>query len=95
MLIFEDLKRFSHPLIFKNNDVVETDGKDGHSLRTADAFPVVDSLPPKNSVCEPERQNDFGGREATTGNASAVRRLGWTRVETYKVGLTFTNGKNR
>ena len=35
------------------------------SLRTADAFPVVTSLPPKN----------FGGREATTGNASAVRRL--------------------
>ena len=35
------------------------------SLRTADAFPVVASLPPKNS----------GGREATTGNASAVRRL--------------------
>ena len=32
------------------------------SLRTADAFPVVASLP-------------FGGREATTGNASAVRRL--------------------
>ena len=28
------------------------------SLRTADAFPVVASLPPKNSVCEPERQND-------------------------------------
>ena len=25
----------------------------------ADAFPVVASLPPKNSVCEPERQNDF------------------------------------
>ena len=35
------------------------------SLRTVDAFPVVTSLPPKN----------FGGREATTGNASAVRRL--------------------
>ena len=87
MLIFEDLKRFSHPLIFKNNDVVETDGKDGHSLRTADAFPVVASLPPKKLF--------FGGREATTGNASAVRRLGWTRVETYKDGLTFTNGKNR
>ena len=34
------------------------------SLRTADAFPVVASLPPI-----------FGGREATTGNASAVRRL--------------------
>ena len=29
------------------------------SLRSADAFPVVASLPPKNSVCEPERQNDF------------------------------------
>ena len=29
------------------------------SLRTADAFPVVTSLPPKNNVCEPERQNDF------------------------------------
>ena len=33
-----------------------------NSLRTADAFPVVASL-------------FFGGREATTGNASAVRRL--------------------
>ena len=30
-----------------------------HSLRSADAFPVVASLPPKNSVCEPEWQNDF------------------------------------
>ena len=29
------------------------------SLRTGDAFRVVASLPPKNSVCEPERQNDF------------------------------------
>ena len=29
------------------------------SLQTADAFPVVASLPPKNSVCEPGRQNDF------------------------------------
>ena len=29
------------------------------SLRTADTFPVVASLPSKNSVCEPERQNDF------------------------------------
>ena len=29
------------------------------SLRSADAFPVVASLPPKNSVCKPERQNDF------------------------------------
>ena len=35
------------------------------SLQTADAFPVVASLP----------SLFFGGREATTGNASAVRRL--------------------
>ena len=35
------------------------------SLQTADAFPVVASL---SSLF-------FGGREATTGNASAVRRL--------------------
>ena len=35
------------------------------SLQAADAFPVVASLPPLV----------FGGREATTGNASAVRRL--------------------
>ena len=35
------------------------------SLQTADAFPVVASPP----------SLFFGGREATTGNASAVRRL--------------------
>ena len=35
------------------------------SLQTADAFPVVASLP----------SLFFGGREATTGNASAVCRL--------------------
>ena len=28
-------------------------------LRTADVFAVVASLPPKNNVCEHERQNDF------------------------------------
>ena len=38
------------------------------SLRSADAFPVVASLPPKNSYF-------FGGREATVGNASGLRRL--------------------
>ena len=38
------------------------------SLRTADVFPVVASLPPKNIFF-------FGGREGTTRNASAVRRL--------------------
>ena len=41
-----------------------------NSLWTTDAFPVVASLPPKNSYFS-------GGREATTGNASAVRRLGF------------------
>ena len=40
------------------------------SLRTADVFPVVASLPPI-----------FGGREATTGNASTVRRLGAPQQE--------------
>ena len=29
------------------------------SLRTAEVFPVVTSLPPKINVLEPERQNDF------------------------------------
>ena len=32
------------------------------SLRTADVFPVVASLPPKNNACEPparERSNDL------------------------------------
>ena len=29
------------------------------SLRAADVFPVVASLPPKINICEPERQNDF------------------------------------
>ena len=33
------------------------------SLRTADVFAVVASVPPKNNVCEPERQNDFRGLE--------------------------------
>ena len=28
------------------------------SLRRADVFAVVASLPPKNNICEPERQND-------------------------------------
>ena len=30
-----------------------------YELFVLDAFPVVASLPPKNSVCEPELQNDF------------------------------------
>ena len=40
------------------------------SLRTADAFPAVASLPPKN-----REKGGPSGREATTGNASAGRRL--------------------
>ena len=43
------------------------------SPRTADAFPVVASLPPQTLF--------FGGREATTGNASAVRRLNEAKYE--------------
>ena len=39
-------------------------------LRTADAFPFVASLPPKLF---------FGAREATTGNVSALHRLGKPR----------------
>ena len=31
----------------------------GTSLRTGGVFLVVASLPPKNNVCEPKRQNDF------------------------------------
>ena len=31
----------------------------GNSLWTADIFPVVASLSPKNNVCERDRQNDF------------------------------------
>ena len=49
------------------------------SLRTADAFPVIASLPPKNS----------GGREAMTGDASAVRRLGRAKL---LCNVNMTNG---
>ena len=42
------------------------------SLRSADAFPVVASL-------------FFGGREATTGNASALRRLSHVRFKKKKL----------
>ena len=43
------------------------------SLRSADVFPIVASLPPKNN--NNKNNNILGGREATTGNTSAVRRL--------------------
>ena len=45
------------------------------SLRTADAFPVVASLPPKNSVCEPERQNDFPWRKTFLANHSLALKI--------------------
>ena len=45
-------------LSFEHFDVFSVVGKSA-SLRTADAFPVVASLPPKNSVCDLELQNDF------------------------------------
>ena len=53
----------------------------GSSLRTADAFPVVASLAPLF----------FGGREATTGNASAARRLGRAKL---LCNVNMTNGLN-
>ena len=37
------------------------------SLRTADVFPVVASLPSKNNACEPEGQNDFRERYFSEG----------------------------
>ena len=37
------------------------------SLRTADVFPVVASLPPKNNACEPDRQIDFRERYFSQG----------------------------
>ena len=50
---------------FPEKDPVIFENMPCPSLQTADAFPVVASLP----------SLFFGGREATTGNASAVRRL--------------------
>ena len=41
------------------SDPIESVCRHFPSLRTADVFPVVASLPPKINVCEPERQNDF------------------------------------
>ena len=50
---------------FPEKDPVIFENMPCPSLQTTDAFPVVASLP----------SLFFGGREATTGNASAVRRL--------------------
>ena len=52
-----------------------------HSLRTVDVFTVVASLPSKDKIIL-KIKLFFGGREATTGNKSAVRRLGCTRITT-------------
>ena len=57
------------------------------SLRTADVFPVVASLPPKI------------WREATTGNTSAVRRLNaglkQTNFDVFKFILGFKDWGNK
>ena len=49
------------------------------SLRTADAFSVVASLPPQKKKKKKKRKI-FEGREATTGNEPAVRRLGFNLI---------------
>ena len=48
------------------------------SLRSADVSPVVAFLPPKIV---------FGGREATTGNTSALRRLHCLQVGKQKIWI--------
>ena len=41
------------------HDILNTSfGFLGGGLQTADAFPVIASLSSKNSICEPEQQND-------------------------------------
>ena len=59
------------------------------SLRIADVFPVVRSLPPNSvAIFRKIATLFFGGREPTTGNASAVRRLQCGK-EGLKLGLSF------
>ena len=51
------------------------------SLRTADVFPVVASLPPKNNVCEPERQNNIRDVKAFVSSlANQIKRQNTARV---------------
>ena len=52
------------------------------SLRSADVFPVVASLPPKIF---------FGGREATTGNTSVLRRLASPRIFEHLKNVIIAN----
>ena len=47
---------FAYLLLLRLPHYVRTWNRLWHSLRTAEVFPVVVSLPPKNNVCEPERQ---------------------------------------
>ena len=49
----------SWPLLLKAVTYVFFARMSLYELFGLDAFPVVASLPPKNSVCEPELQNDF------------------------------------
>ena len=49
----------SWPLLLKAVTYVFFARMSLYELFVLDAFPVVASVPPKNSVCEPELQNDF------------------------------------
>ena len=50
-------------------------GEQNRNLRSEDVFPVVASLPPK-------------GREATTGNTSALRRLARPRIGVIQISFS-------
>ena len=52
------------------------------SLRTADIFPVIASLPPKYNVCEPEQQNNFHDEKTFTANHSLALKIKELTCET-------------
>ena len=54
-----------------------------HSLRTTDVFTVVASLPPKDKIIL-KIKLFFGGREATTVDTFAVRRLARVHTNYYR-----------
>ena len=55
----QDAVKVSHDRPFRDDKRRLVTSQLQISLRTADVFPVVTSLPPKINVGEPERQNDF------------------------------------
>jgi len=77
--VFPFTFKFGHPNKVKMTKALCTEK---HSLRTADVFPVVASLPPKNN----------GGKEATTGNKSAVRRL--ARAKPWRILIVVVKKKH-